>query len=133
MVLSRQAAEFAAEIRLHDWSDSPYRADRAGHQRSMDEERPTVKQLNADETDCVKLNVMWVAAQVLSYSDPNFDAHEFAEACGVSHGFIYTNRGSKSGVITAGLRSDQGGFHRPGTYTSALPEPSNAPNGTASS
>lgn len=36
MALSRLAQEFAAEIANHDWSDAPYRTDRAGHQNSDD-------------------------------------------------------------------------------------------------
>jgi hypothetical protein len=31
MGLSRPARELAAEINHHDWSDAPFRADRAGH------------------------------------------------------------------------------------------------------
>jgi hypothetical protein len=34
MALSRLAEAFAAEICNHDWSDAPWRADRAGHDRS---------------------------------------------------------------------------------------------------
>jgi len=124
MALSRQAAEIAAEIRLHDWSDAPYRADRAGHQRSMDGNNPTIPQLSPDQTDVVKLNVMWVSAQALAYADPNFDVYEFAEACEVNPRFIYTNRGSKNGVISNGLRRDADGYHRPGTYSSAPAEAS---------
>jgi hypothetical protein len=39
MALSRLAEDFAAEIRNHDWSDAPWRADRAGHDRSRDSNR----------------------------------------------------------------------------------------------
>jgi hypothetical protein len=126
MALSRQAAEIAAEIRLHDWSDAPYRADRAGHQRSFDGNNPTIPQLSPQETDVVRLNVMWVNAQVLAYSDPNFNVYEFAEACRVNRKHIYTSRGTKNGMISCGLRLDAGGYHRPGTYSSEPAEPSAA-------
>lgn len=112
MALSRQAREFAAEIRLQDWSDAPFRADRAGHNREYDTNR--VQQvLTPQETDIVRMNVMWVVAQVLGYTDPNFDEYEFADACGVN---IYTSSGRKNGGIAAGLRRTEGRYHRPGTY-----------------
>lgn len=41
MALSRLAREFAAEINYHDWSDAPFRLDRAGHQRDHDGNRAT--------------------------------------------------------------------------------------------
>ena len=54
-MLSRRALEFAAEISSHDWSDAPYRLDRAGHQRSKDrrslesnQKPPALRRLNAD-------------------------------------------------------------------------------------
>lgn len=96
MALSRQATEFAAEIRAHDWSDAPYRLDRAGHRRSMDGVNASKQQLASDETDAVRTNVMWVVAQVLSYSDPNFDPVAFALACGVH---------AAPGIIQAGIRA----------------------------
>lgn len=122
MALSRLAAEFAAEIKNQDWSDAPYRADRAGHQRRMDGNNPTIPQLADDETGILKLNIMWNTAQVLAHRDPNFDVYEYAEACGIAHRHIYTSSGRKSGGITAGLRTDAGGYHRPGTYSSAPPD-----------
>jgi hypothetical protein len=112
MALSRVAREFAAEIRLQDWSDAPYRADRAGHNREHDSNRGD-RVLSQGETDTVRMNVMWVVGQVLGYSDPNFDVYEFAEACGVD---IYTRRGRRDGGIAAGLRRTSGKYHRPGTY-----------------
>jgi hypothetical protein len=123
MALSRQAAEFAAEIKNHDWSDAPFRADRAGHQRWMDGNNPHIRQLDPAEADIVRLNVMWVTAQVLAHQDPQFDVYEFAEACGVPARMIYTSRGQRSGVITSGLRQDEHGYHYPGTYSSAPPVP----------
>jgi hypothetical protein len=109
MTLSRLAGEFAAEIRNHDWSDAPYRWDRAGHRREYDSQR-SVKQLDPAETDAIRANVMWVVAQVLGYGDPNLDPFEFAEACGVD---TRTPSGRpRSGVITAGLRFD----HQTGAY-----------------
>lgn len=113
MALSRLAREFAAEIRQHDWSDAPWRRDRAGHDRVHDTNRGT-KVLSEHETDAVRTNVMWVTAQVLAHADANFDAYEFAEACGVD---TRTRRGVTSGVIEAGLRKDRDGrYHRPGTW-----------------
>jgi hypothetical protein len=106
MALSRIAAEFAAEIKQHDWSDAPYRLDRAGHDRETDTNRgPDV--LSVGESMKVRTNVMWVAAQVLGYSDPNFDVHEFAAACGV--------HGIHPGFISGGIRN-WNGHHKPGTY-----------------
>ncbi len=102
MTLSRLAREFAALIKYHDWSDAPYRLDRAGHRRELDSRiRAYPKQLDRDETDCVRTNVMWVVATVLMHSDPNLNPYEFAEACGVD-----TRKPSgrpNSGHITAGL------------------------------
>jgi hypothetical protein len=105
MKLSRLAREFAAEIRSHDWSDAPYRLDRAGHQRRTDSRR-TEKQLNSKETDCVRTNVMFMTAQVLKHLDPNLDVHEYAAACGVPRSITHRTNGSPSGAITYGLRWD---------------------------
>ncbi|MEU9183322.1 hypothetical protein AB0D14_01890 [Streptomyces sp. NPDC048484] len=111
MALTALARQFAAEIKNHDWSDAPYRADRAGHNR--DHDNRTVEQLTQLQTDAVRMNVMWVTAQVLGYQDPSLELFEFAEACGVD---IYTSRGAKSGVITAGVRTnDDGHYAAPGT------------------
>ncbi|OBF76157.1 MULTISPECIES: hypothetical protein [Mycobacteriaceae] len=109
-MLSRIAREFAAEISFHDWSDSPYRLDRAGHQR--DDENPSKrseKQLNPEETENVRTNVMWVAAQVLKHLDPNMDLHEFAAACGVPRRVTRRSDGSPSGAITYGIRWTEDG------------------------
>lgn len=112
MALSRLAQEFAAEIRNHDWSDAPYRTDRAGHNRALDTNRGE-RILTGPESDAVRMNVMWVAAQVLGHADLNFDEHEFAVACGVN---ARDSRGGKSGTITAGLRKVNGRYCRPGTW-----------------
>jgi hypothetical protein len=111
MALSRLAREFAAEIANHDWSDAPYRADRAGHDRARD--RTTCKPLSLDETRIVRMNVMWVTAQVLGHADPNFNEYEFAEACGVE---IRTRHGRLNGGISAGLRKSGDRYCRPGTW-----------------
>jgi hypothetical protein len=113
MTLSRLAAQFAAEINQHDWSDAPYRADKAGHRN--DHDRGSARQLLQTETDTVRMNVMWVTAQVLGYNDPNFDMYEYARACGVN---TSTPSGRpNSGAIRYGLRIDGAGrYHRPGTY-----------------
>lgn len=121
MALSRPARELAAEIKHHDWSDAPFRADRAGHRREHDRpERRSPQQLNDHETACLRMNVMWVAAQVLAHADPNFDVYEFAEACGVP---TRNARGELLRSIEAGLRRDpDSGFHQPGTWsTVSLP------------
>ncbi|QKW15467.1 hypothetical protein [Verrucosispora sp. NA02020] len=115
MALSRLAQQFADEIRQHDWSDAPYRADRAGHNRADDARNyPQLPQLEPHQTDLVRMNVMWVTAQVLGYNDPNLDVYEYAEACGVD---TRTRAGRpRSGSITAGLRTlVDGGYARPGT------------------
>lgn len=107
-MLSRIAQQHAAEIRNHDWSDAPWRADRAGHQRRFDTNRQ-VQQLEPREAETVKLNVMWVTAQVLGYNDPAFDVVEFADACGCAE--------SRPGVLRAGLRGAKGAeYSRPGSY-----------------
>lgn len=114
MALSRTAAEHAAEIANHDWSDAPWRVDRAGHDRAHDtRSSPTDRVLTPDETDAVRMNAMWVTAQVLAYSDPNFDVYEFAEACGVD---TKTRTGRLNGGIAAGLRRHDGRYARPGGW-----------------
>ncbi|MEV1084148.1 hypothetical protein AB0I98_39075 [Streptomyces sp. NPDC050211] len=114
MALSRLAQQFAAEIRNHDWSDAPWRLDRAGHSRASDSKsKVTDQRLDDDEARRVKTNAMWVTAQVLGYNDPNFDVYEFAEACGVN---TRNSRGGKDGGIDAGLRKQYGQYMRPGTW-----------------
>lgn len=113
MALSRIAAQFAAEINNHDWSDAPYRVDRAGHKRENDSPKKlTEKQLTAAETEFVRLNVVWVTAQVLGYNDPNFDVNEFARAAGI--GKISKSGGRWGGGIVAGIRMVNGGYAEPG-------------------
>jgi hypothetical protein len=106
MALSRLAREFAAEIKNHDWSDAPYRRDRAGHRREHDHGWEDKPHLSEFETECVRTNVMWVAAQVLNYSDPNLDVYEFAEACGINT--MTANGRRRSGHIGHGLRYNRG-------------------------
>lgn len=114
MALSRLAQQFADEIHEHDWSDAPYRTDRAGHTRAGDSDsKRSEKVLTDKETGCVRTNAMWTAAQVLAYNDPNFDVYEFAEACGVN---TRASRG-RDGSIAAGLRTDHDGrYAQPGTW-----------------
>lgn len=113
MPLSRLAQQFADEIRNHDWSDAPFRRDRAGHQRAHDTKVGT-EVLTEQQTDSVRMNVMWVAAQVLGYNDPNFDVHEFADACGVR---AYNRHGHKDGTIDGGTRRKaDSSYARPGTW-----------------
>jgi hypothetical protein len=114
MALSRLAEQFAAEIALQDWSDAPYRADRAGHQREHDSNAHLTPQLDREQTECVKVNAMWVTAQVLAYNDPNFAIDEFAKACGFGE---RTSRGTRwGGTFKAGLRGGwDGNYPEPGT------------------
>lgn len=106
VVLSRRGLEFAAEISSHDWSDAPYRLDRAGHQRRTDRRSrdSDQKPLSVEETNRVLTNVVWVVAQVLKHEDPNFDIYEFAAACGVPRSITHRANGSRSGVLLHGLR-----------------------------
>ena len=116
MALSRLAREFAAEIKNHDWSDAPFRVDRAGHHRDMDSGWQQMPRHSDAETENIRTNVMWVTAQVLLHADPNLDPYEFAEACGVD---TTTRTGrSRSGHITAGLRKNYqtGAYCAPGEY-----------------
>jgi hypothetical protein len=106
-MLSRLAREFAAEIANHDWTDAPYRTDRAGHRRSSDSPSRLSSQLSFHESDCVRINVMWVTAQVLGHADPNFDVAEFAKACGVN---------LESAGVQSGLRRRGEAYAIPGTY-----------------
>lgn len=102
-MLSRLASDLAAEIYYHDWSDAPFRADRAGHRREHDSARSMqITPLDARATETLRTNVVWVAAQVLAHHDPNLDVYEFAEACGVN---TSTSSGRpRSGHIVYGLR-----------------------------
>ncbi|WP_166353046.1 hypothetical protein [Phytoactinopolyspora limicola] len=112
-MLSRLAQQFADEIANHDWSDAPWRADGAGHQRDRDS-RLVTEQLDSEQTERVRINVMWVAAQVLKFNDPNLDLHEFAAACGVPRYFTHNTDGRRSGTITAGVRMDGSQALEPG-------------------
>src|SRR6478752_6232633 len=106
-MLSRLAQEFAAEIANHDWSDAPYRLDRAGHHREDDTNRVS-KVLDTDEANHIRTNVMWVTAQVLLHSDPNLDILEYAEACGIPRRITHNRDGRPSGVLDAGIRKHDG-------------------------
>ena|SRR5690625_88499 len=101
-MLSRMALEFAREINDHDWSDAPYRTDRAGHDRTVDNTQ--TGQLTLQETDYLKLNVGWVVAQVLMHEDPNLDIDEFAIACGLPRNITHRKDGHISGALAAGIR-----------------------------
>lgn len=114
MALSCLAEQFAAEIKMHDWSDAPYRVDRAGHSRESDSPGKLTEQLDAKATEYVRMNVMWVTAQVLGYNDPNFDVDEFAKACGIGERSVSGNRWGAG--IKAGLRGTPGKYSEPGTY-----------------
>ena len=105
-MLNRRARELAAEIKSHDFSDAPYRFDRAGHQRRFDGKKKSSKVLTAEETNFLRTNVMFVTAQVLKYEDPNLDLHEYATACGVPRSITHRANGSPSDAIKYGLRWD---------------------------
>ena len=108
-MLSRLASEFAAEIKNHDWSDAHIRADRAGHARAADPHSGEAgTPLTPEETNRVRVNVMWVTAQVLGHRDANFDVVEFARACGVD--------GLSSATLHSGLRREKGVYAAPGTW-----------------
>lgn len=100
--LSTLAQSLADEIRAQDWSDAHSRADGARHDRHQD--RTKAEQLDEDQTENVRVNVMWVVAQALSDHDPNFDVHAFAEAAGVHRDFRLRRDGTLSGGIPAGIR-----------------------------
>ena len=108
-MLSRIATEFAAEIRDHDWSDAPYRIDRAGHRREHDGRHKSEDVLDDGKTDRLRINVVWVTAQVLMHADPNLDLAEFALACGVDRDFIYKSGRRVNGWLTNGIRVDMEG------------------------
>lgn len=109
--MASRLAQGAADLAHRDWSDAPFRADRAGHDRAAEGNRSDA--LSERETDIVRMNVMWVTAQVLGYRDPNFDVYEFAEACGVN---VMTRSGRLDGGIEAGVRIQDGQYARPGTW-----------------
>ena len=119
MALSRLAQQFADEIRQHDWSDAPYRADRAGHDRSTDTNLPTMQPpLTDEQTLSLLLNVVWVTGQVLAYNDPNFSIWEFALACGVPKTSVFRRSDGKPNQgLLYGLRwREPGQFAIPGTW-----------------
>lgn len=101
-MLSRLAQAFADGIAYQDWSDSPYRVDRAGHRREDDTKRGP-QTLSVTETDRNRKNVALNVCQTLWKEDPNFDPHEFCAACGVRD--AYNHDGSPSGEITYGLQN----------------------------
>jgi len=113
MALSRLVREFADEINGHDWSDAPYRCDRAGHKR-LAAPHSTSGVLTESATDIVLWNVVVVTAQVLMYSDPNLDLVEFAIACGLPQDMAGTSE-DPDGFLLYGIRRDATGqVARPG-------------------
>jgi hypothetical protein len=105
----------AGEIKFHDWSDAPFRKDRAGHQRATDSRVRLGDQiLTVQQTEAVLWNVCWVVGQVLGHADPNFDVYEFFEAAGVR---TKTSAGRQDQGIVHGIRR-----HADGSFQS--------PNGT---
>lgn len=115
-MLGRLAQEFAAEIANHDWSDAPYRLDRAGHHRDDDTNRGLDFLENPEDVDRIRTNVMWVTAQVLMHSDPNLDILEYAEACGIPRWITHNRDGRPSGVLDAGIRKRDGQVAKPGPW-----------------
>lgn len=100
--LSTIAQRLADEIKAQDWSDAHTRADGARHDRGMD--RTKSDQLDADATEVVLMNVVWVTGQALAEDDPQFNIRAYAEACGVSNDWLLTRRGAPNGGIEAGIR-----------------------------
>lgn len=115
-MLSRLAQEFAAEIANHDWSDAPYRLDRAGHKREGDTNRGSEFLTNPEDVDRIRTNVMWVTAQVLMHSDPNLKILEYAEACGIPRWITHNRNGRPSGILGAGIRERDGQVAKPGPW-----------------
>lgn len=102
-MLSRTAELMAMEIRNHDWSDAPYRVDRAGHRRDKDTNSAGITPLDRKDTEDVLTNVMFVTAQVLGSDDPNFDPMEYAKACGVPERYL-------NGFVDSGIRKNEFGL-----------------------
>ena len=102
-MLSRAAELMAMEIRNHDWSDAPYRVDRAGHRRDKDSNSSGITALSKWETEGILTNVMFVTAQVLGSDDPNFDSMEYAKACGVPERYL-------NGYVDSGIRKNDSGL-----------------------
>lgn len=105
-MLSTIASRLAYEISQQDWSDAHSRADGARHNRESD--RTTSDQLDPDDAETIRLNVVWVVGQALFEDDPSFNIREFAEAAGVPRRLLLTRRGTPSGFIEAGLRRGEG-------------------------
>lgn len=102
-MLSRTAELMAMEIRNHDWSDAPYRVDRAGHRRDLDSNSVHTELLTEREAKDILTNVMFVSAQALGSDDPNFDPMEYAKACGVPKYYL-------NGYVDSGIRRDEAGM-----------------------
>lgn len=100
--LSTIAQRLADEIRGQDWSDAHSRADGARHDRGVD--RKGGEQLDPDETEVVRMNVIWVVGQALAEDDPNFSIRAFAEAAGARHDWLFNKDGGPNRGVEAGLR-----------------------------
>lgn len=98
MALSNIATKFAYEIRNHYWNDAPCRADKAGHRPEFDSARNREDDLTEPEAESIRVNVVWVVAQVLKSEDPNLDLMEFGKACGVHAEYL------KPGIMQYGVR-----------------------------
>lgn len=116
--LTRDQQKRAAEIRAQDWSDAPFRRDRAGHRWEDDSPSKQTVRLDQTQTENLLWNVVVNAAQVYAYEDPNFDVYVFGEACGLPRHMLYNNRGGRDGGLEAGIRksSADGSPSRPGPY-----------------
>lgn len=93
MALSALAAEMAAGIAAFPW------------------EQVRMPPLSEGEAESVRLNVMWVTAQVLGYNDPNLDLLEFARACGCTRSRKFIESGVR--------RAPGGGYVTPGELLAA--------------
>ncbi|WP_125100770.1 hypothetical protein [Leucobacter chromiireducens] len=100
--LSTMAQRLADEIKEQDWSDAHSRLDGSRHSRTRD--RKGGAQLSDEETDRIRMNVIWVTGQALADDDPNFDIRAFAEAAGASSGMLWRKDGGPNRGLEAGLR-----------------------------
>ena len=104
------ARSLADEIANHDWSDAPWRIDRAGHQ--FDDDPPSKRarrRLTPHEASWVRTNVMLVTAQALLQVDPSVDLYEYAEACAIPEHLLRNPDGSRCEIVQHGIRWNDDG------------------------
>jgi hypothetical protein len=99
--MSTIAKRLANEIRAQDWSDAHSRADGSRHDRAIDREGGD--QLDPDETEVVRMNVIWVVGQALAEDDPNFSIRDFAQAAGATNGLTALTESPQPRVCTTSV------------------------------